>query len=91
MGIDYLEAAKNQILAIEGEHHVEEVNARMLTAIADVLVHIAMKDERTCRPIERHRCLSGTDCPAWECSVCGGEFEAYANYCSNCGAKVVKE
>lgn len=44
----------------------------------------------TCSPIDRHGCLSGTDCPAWECSVCGGEFEAYANYCSNCGRKVVE-
>lgn len=82
MGIDYLEAAKNQILAIEGEHPVEEVNARMLTAIADVLVHIAMKDERTC------------SIDSWggdsAMLTCGHEAPGYAKFCPSCGAKVVE-
>lgn len=32
-----------------------------------------------------------SDCPAWKCSVCGDEFPAESNYCSNCGARVDKE
>jgi hypothetical protein len=52
---------------------------------------IEPEPERTCRPKEWLSFLSGTDCPAWECSECGELFEAYANYCSNCGAKVVSE
>jgi rubrerythrin len=52
---------------------------------------IEPEPERTCRPKEWLSFLSGTDCPAWECSECGDLFEAYANYCSNCGAKVVQE
>jgi Lar family restriction alleviation protein len=45
--------------------------------------------ERTCKPTEPERCLDGTDCPAWLCSECGELFELGANFCSNCGAKVV--
>lgn len=49
------------------------------------------RDERTCRPIETSKCLSGTDCPAWLCSECGELFEEGARFCSNCGCKVVNE
>jgi hypothetical protein len=48
--------------------------------------------QRTCRPKDTwYSFLSDTDCLAWECSECGELFEAHANYCSNCGAKVVQE
>jgi Lar family restriction alleviation protein len=45
--------------------------------------------ERSCKPSEPQKCLSGTDCPAWKCSECDELFELGASYCSNCGAKVV--
>lgn len=83
MGINYLEAAKNQILAIEGEHPVEEVQVRALTAIADVLIHTAMKDERTCE-----WCADGKfDGQVVMMSNHGWQR---INYCPNCGRKVVK-
>lgn len=48
--------------------------------------------ERTCRPIAPiYTTLPGTDCPAWECSECGGLFEAGALFCSQCGARVVEQ
>lgn len=47
--------------------------------------------ERTCLAIDEGGHLEGTDCPARTCSACGGEFEAGAAYCSNCGARVVDE
>lgn len=44
-----------------------------------------------CYPIDEIHEIHGTDCPAWKCSVCGDEFPAESNYCSNCGAWVDKE
>ncbi len=44
-----------------------------------------------CYPIDEWHELHGTDCPAWKCSVCGDEFPAESNYCSNCGAWINKE
>lgn len=45
--------------------------------------------KRCCLPIITNDNLPGTDCPAWLCPLCGDLFEEGANYCSNCGAKVV--
>lgn len=47
------------------------------------------RHENTCHPKDKGEHLSGTDCPAWECSKCGELFEAGANFCSNCGARVI--
>ena len=46
--------------------------------------------ERTCIPKDPNDELPGTDCPAWECSVCGELFEQGAKFCSQCGAKVLE-
>lgn len=43
------------------------------------------------KPIKAHECLSGTDCPASLCPVCGELFEEGAHFCSNCGAKMADE
>lgn len=47
--------------------------------------------DKICYPIDEMHEIHGTDCPAWKCSVCGDEFPAESNYCSNCGARVDKE
>lgn len=47
------------------------------------------RHESTCHPKDKCEHLSGTDCPAWECSECGELFEAGVNFCSNCGARVI--
>lgn len=101
MDIDYLEAAKNQILAIEGEHPIEEVKVRSLTAIADVLIHMAMNAERTCHTIP-YNSQAEEYADAWKisavCSECGWTLETkkgdkvrmHDPYCGGCGAKVVE-
>lgn len=69
--------------------------ARDLREAADTIISLrdrlqaAELGSGICKPTEPARCLDGTDCPAWLCSECGELFELGANFCSNCGAKVV--
>lgn len=41
-------------------------------------------------PINTGKELSGTDCPAEQCSACGELFEEGANFCSWCGRRVIR-
>lgn len=56
---------------------------------ADAIKAWNTRHENICHPKDKGEHLSGTDCPAWECSECGELFEAGVNFCSNCGARVI--
>lgn len=43
-----------------------------------------------CLPLRTGENLSGIDCPAEKCSVCGSLFEEGANFYSWCGRVVVR-
>ena len=41
-------------------------------------------------PLRTNEELSGTDCPAEKCSVCGELVEEGVNFCSNCGRMFIR-
>ena len=64
---------------------------RDVEQVYEMLYKLGWEKVDTCYPIDEYNELHGTDCPAWKCSVCGDEFPAESNYCSNCGSRVNKE
>lgn len=77
------------------EHYVNnvigEITERDVEQVSEMLYKLGWEKVETCYPINEYHELHGTDCPAWKCSVCGDEFPAESNYCSNCGLRVDKE
>ena len=77
------------------EHYVNnvigEITERDVEQVSEMLYKLGWEKVETCYPIDEYHELHGTDCPAWKCSVCGDEFPAESNYCSNCGSRVDKE
>lgn len=72
-------------------HVMDEITKRDVEQVSERLRALGWEKVITCYPIDEYHEIHGTDCPAWKCSVCGDEFPAESNYCSNCGAWVDKE
>ena len=77
-------------------YHSALINYKEQGLIFDELLYVEIEEPTTsgneiCYPLDECHELHGTDCPAWKCSVCGDEFPAESNYCSNCGSRIDKE